>query len=116
MVGTLTAAQTQYFSQLQQNNDSLNKQYAQSQTFQNPPYDKAQAQYSSTTSQPYSNTQQYVNQTNTYATSAYQAVNSSYNSTQDQMPVQQPTRTKTQRARVPPPSKVSWVYLNICHI
>ncbi|XP_018562921.1 protein lingerer isoform X3 [Anoplophora glabripennis] len=106
MVGTLTAAQTQYFSQLQQNSDSLNKQYAQSQTFQSQPYDKGQTQYSSTTSQPYSNTQPYLNQTNTYATSAYQPVNNSYNSTQEQMPAQQPTRTKTQRARVPPPSKI----------
>ncbi|KAJ8926036.1 hypothetical protein NQ315_009891 [Exocentrus adspersus] len=107
MVGTLTAAQTQYFSQLQQNSDSLNKQYAQSQTFQSQTYEKNQPQYSSgATSQPYSGAQQYVNPSNTYATSGYQPVNNSYSATQEQIPAQQPARTKTQRARVPPPSKI----------
>ncbi|KAJ8946416.1 hypothetical protein NQ314_008898 [Rhamnusium bicolor] len=106
MVGTLTAAQTQYFSQLQQNSDSLNKQYAQSQTYQSQSYEKSQAPYNNTTSQPYSNAQQYVNQTNTYANTGYQPVNSGYNSAQEPVPTQQPTRTKTQRARVPPPSKI----------
>ncbi|KAG5873615.1 Protein lingerer, partial [Gonioctena quinquepunctata] len=135
MVGTLTAAQTQYFSQLQQNNDSLSKQYVPpSQTFEKSstvqynsstslPYNSsagsqyntnpvsqynsiATSQYSSTTSQPYNSAQQYGNQTNTYADTGYQTANSVYGSVQEVIPAQQPARTKTQRARVPPPSKI----------
>lgn len=128
MVGSLTPAQTQYFTQvqihneivvitfnnlsfqLQQNNDSLNKQYGSStQTFQNQTYEKSTVpQYNNTGSgtQSYAN-QQYMNQNNTYVNQTYQAVSGNYAQVQsEQTVVHQPTRTKTQRARVPPPSKI----------
>ncbi|XP_056647159.1 protein lingerer isoform X2 [Diorhabda sublineata] len=125
MMGSLTAAQTQYFSQLQQNNDSLNNQYQnpsyQSQTYEKAttnqytnnttPYNSATAnQYgSNVTAQSYgTNTQQYGAQT---SSNQYGADNSAYQSsvyvgTQETPSAQQPARTKTQRARVPPPSKI----------
>lgn len=126
MVGSLTAAQTQYFSQLQQNNDSLNKPY-QNQTYQNQTFDKsATSQYSSSAAAPYnsgttnqfgtsatspsyvSGTQQYGTQTNSnqYVADSNTFQPSAYVGGQDSVPSQQPTRPKTQRARVPPPSKI----------
>ncbi|KAF7284481.1 hypothetical protein GWI33_022074 [Rhynchophorus ferrugineus] len=103
-VNALTPAQSQYFSQLaQQNNDILNKQYSNATYQTQTPYDaKANVQ------QAYSNTQpNYGNApSNTYGNNSYQAVANSYGSSQDAPPAQQPTRTKPQRARVPPPSKI----------
>lgn len=99
--------------QLQQNNDSLNKQYGSTtQSFQSQTFDKnpSASQYNNTgsASQAFSN-QQYVNQNNSYVNAPYQTVSNSYGQVQSEpTPTQQPSRTKTQRARVPPPSKVSF--------
>ncbi|XP_076259941.1 ubiquitin-associated protein-like lingerer isoform X17 [Rhynchophorus ferrugineus] len=110
-VNALTPAQSQYFSQLaQQNNDILNKQYSNATYQTQTPYDaKANVQQVYTpATQAYSNTQpNYGNApSNTYGNNSYQAVANSYGSSQDAPPAQQPTRTKPQRARVPPPSKI----------
>ncbi|XP_023013390.2 ubiquitin-associated protein-like lingerer isoform X1 [Leptinotarsa decemlineata] len=134
LVGTLTAAQTQYFTQLQQNNDNLSKQYASpgqttyekstSVQYNNAttiPYNSgagtqynanvsqynniSTSQYSSTTTPPYSGTQQYGSQGSNYVDTGYQNVNAGYG-VQESVPTQQPPRAKTQRARVPPPSKI----------
>lgn len=107
--GTLNAAQTQYFNQLTQQsseNMKVGGQYAgQPQTYtQQQGY--SNAANAQTGSQQYSNTQpQYGNApSNTYVNNSYPQT---YGSVPEQTPVQQPVRTKTQRARVPPPSKVS---------
>lgn len=116
IVGTLNAAQTQYLNQLtQQTSENMKTQYGSSSvqgyaTGQGQMYDKGSTPvYSSSASnvpQYNSNTQQYGNpQSGTFVNSF--AVNSSYGGAQEQPPThQQPVRTKTQRARVPPPSKV----------
>lgn len=102
-------------SQLQQNNDPLNKQYGSTtQSFQSQSFEKSPSasQYNNTgtASQGFSN-QPYVNQNSSYVNATYQAVNNSYGQVQSEpTPAQQPSRTKTQRARVPPPSKVSIFY------
>ncbi|XP_066154754.1 protein lingerer isoform X1 [Euwallacea fornicatus] len=167
MVGTLTAAQTQYFSQLsQQNSDALGKQYGNTayQTQPNtydtktnvqqvynsssPAYPASSQGYSNASQQSYSNAAQPYNsstaQQGTYGNAATQgaygnqsaqsynnAVSQSYGNAQQsygnapaannyggnfqsgatayvsgQEVQQQPQRTKTQRARVPPPSKI----------
>ncbi|XP_060534377.1 protein lingerer isoform X2 [Cylas formicarius] len=106
LVGTLTAAQTQYFSQLsQQNSENLNKQYSSvasypssvQQVYNTSPqvYNSSATQqlYNSTSQQSYSTQPYNANQLNNYSTSNFQSAN-------------QPVRTKTQRARVPPPSKI----------
>lgn len=115
IVGTLSAAQTQYLNQLtQQTSENMKTQYSnsavqgyttgQTQIFEKtttPTYNSSV----SNVSQYNANTQQYGNPPNsTYANSTY-GVNSNYSGTPEQ-PVHQPVRTKTQRARVPPPSKV----------
>lgn len=121
MVGTLNAAQTQYLNQLtQQSNENMKvaQQYGSGHPSQ---------PYGNTTPQPYNTGQAYVNNssaasqqysaaqygsspvTNTYNNTNYTAVNSNYGNATDtpvQVQQQQPVRTKTQRARVPPPSKV----------
>lgn len=121
IVGTLSAAQTQYLNQLtQQTSENMKTQYSNT-TVQG--YATGQPQiFEKTTTPAYSggasnvsqynaNTQQYGNPPNsTYANSTY-GVNSSYGGAQEQ-PVHQPVRTKTQRARVPPPSKVV-IYFNV---
>ncbi|XP_030759444.1 protein lingerer isoform X1 [Sitophilus oryzae] len=112
LVNTLTPAQSQYFSQLaQQNSDSLNKQYSnatyQSQTGYDTKSNVQQAYTPST--QPYNSAAQPsygAAPSNTYANSTYQPVTNSYGSPPEAQPAQQSTRTKTQRARVPPPSKI----------
>ncbi|KAL3285848.1 hypothetical protein HHI36_000368 [Cryptolaemus montrouzieri] len=107
MVGTLNAAQTKYLNQLtQQNSDS----YSNMQTFQSQTFEKTSQQYnagvSSVASQGYSNSQSYGAQpTNAYVNSNY-PVTSNYGATPETVPTQQPLRPKTQRARVPPPSKI----------
>lgn len=115
IVGTLSAAQTQYLNQLtQQTSENMKTQYSNSTvqgyaTGQTQMYEKATTPAynsgASNVSQYNTNAQQYGNPPNsTYVNSTY-GVNSSYGAAQDQ-PVHQPVRTKTQRARVPPPSKV----------
>lgn len=94
----------------------MNKQYGGNQTYQNQTYEKSPSvsQYSTSpaVTQSY-NAQQYVNQTNAYTNSSYQPVTNNYGTSQPEPPpTQQPTRTKTQRARVPPPSKVSIHLIN----
>uniref|UniRef100_A0A6P7FAI0 Protein lingerer isoform X2 n=1 Tax=Diabrotica virgifera virgifera TaxID=50390 RepID=A0A6P7FAI0_DIAVI len=152
MMGSLTAAQTQYFSQLQQNNDSLAKSY-QTQPYQSQTYEKPTTnQYATNTSPQYNSastnaygssvssqsygtgTQQYGTQTNssqygtqtnssqygtqtnssqygTQTNSSQYGTDNTYQSNvyvagQETASTQQPTRTKPQRARVPPPSKI----------
>lgn len=118
--GTLNAAQTQYLSQLtQQTSENMKVAHQQpypqtGQSYTQPqPYTQPQ-NYTNTTaqsgSQQYVNTQQYGNTSNTYVNSSYPSVNNTYGSVPEQPPVQQ-TRTKTQRARVPPPSKVCLIFL-----
>ncbi|KAF5282550.1 hypothetical protein FQA39_LY04957 [Lamprigera yunnana] len=119
IVGTLSAAQTQYLNQLtQQSNENMKSaQYATGQASQ--PYDN-------TTSQPYNTGQTYGNNsvstaqynsnaqygssptTNTYNNTNYVVANSNFVATADtqMQPQHHPVRTKTQRARVPPPSKI----------
>lgn len=115
IVGTLSAAQTQYLNQLTQQT-SENMKYSnsnvqgygvgQTQIFEktnSPVYSNS----ASNVSQQYNaNTQQYSNSpSSTYANSGY-GVNSTNYGVAPEQSVHQPVRTKTQRARVPPPSKV----------
>ncbi|KAL1513050.1 hypothetical protein ABEB36_002529 [Hypothenemus hampei] len=156
MVGTLTAAQTQYFSQLsQQNSDALGKSYANS-AYQQNAYDSKsniqqvynsssqiqgyggaqqsygnaaqsynsaqQSSYGTTSQQAYGNpaqasfggqgqsfnnavSQAYGTTQQTYGAQGYQG-GSAFGSGPDVLQAQPPQRTKTQRARVPPPSKI----------
>ncbi|XP_044747574.1 protein lingerer isoform X3 [Coccinella septempunctata] len=105
MVGTLNAAQTKYLNQLtQQNSDN----YSNIQTFQSQSFENPAQQYNTgaptITSQGFNNSQNYGAQpTNTYVNSKYPA---NYGTSPESVPSQQPLRTKTQRARVPPPSKI----------
>ncbi|KAK9693347.1 Ubiquitin-associated protein 2 [Popillia japonica] len=101
MVGTLNAAQTQYFSQLTQQNSDLKASHIPTQTYGNPPTQQQAAV------QQYSTTTQYGSgHSNAYASSGYPVVNAAnYGSIPETQPAQQPVR-KTQRARVPPPSKI----------
>ncbi|XP_045481568.1 protein lingerer isoform X6 [Harmonia axyridis] len=107
MVGTLNAAQTKYLNQLtQQNNDK----YTNIQTFQSQTYENQSQQYNAgaptVTSQGFNSTQTYGGQqSNTYVNSKYPVANN-YGTSPEAVPSQQPLRTKTQRARVPPPSKI----------
>lgn len=93
----------------------MNKQYGSTtQSYQNQTFEKSPSasQYnnSGTASQAYSNPS-YVNQNNSYVNATYQAVGNTYGQVQsDPTPAQQPSRTKTQRARVPPPSKVIIIF------
>ncbi|GLV43563.1 lingerer [Carabus blaptoides fortunei] len=89
-VGSLTAAQSQYLSQLtQQTSETVNAQQNQSSGYA-------------------ASTQQYnSNPVSTYSSTSYTGVGN-YGNIPEHNNVQQslPTRTKTQRARVPPPSKI----------
>ncbi|KAK9875299.1 hypothetical protein WA026_007697 [Henosepilachna vigintioctopunctata] len=100
-VGTLNAAQTKYLNQLtQQNTDK----YGSMQTFQAQTYEAQQ--YIAGVSQGYNVPQSYGGQpSNAYVNTSY-PVTSNYSTTPESVPSQQPMRTKTQRARVPPPSKI----------
>ncbi|CAH0550562.1 unnamed protein product [Brassicogethes aeneus] len=120
IVGTLNAAQTQYLSQLtQQNSESMNKQYATatggggaspSQTYQQQQQlQSAQTQQAAPAQQQtYAGTAQTPQYGNAAAyNSAYPATGAnSYDASAQQQAQQPPARTKTQRARVPPPSKI----------
>lgn len=116
--GTLNAAQAQYLNQLTQQssenmkvaqqytNNHLSQTYG-SATSQN--YNSGQTFVNTNAaSQPYTNSAQPYNASgataygnNTYSNNSYS--NATENSSGSQ---HQPVRTKTQRARVPPPSKV----------
>lgn len=118
MVGSLSAAQTQYFNQLTQQSNENVKAAQYSSSHQSQSYDA--------TSQPYNTGQTYANNntntpaqynnaqygsspnTNTYNTNNYAVPNSNYVTTPDTQtpPQHHPVRTKAQRARVPPPSKI----------
>lgn len=102
---TLNAAQTQYLSQLtQQTSENMkvahqtygsvpSQAYSQPQTYNNA---------GSQATLQYSNAQQYT-PANSYVNAAYPMNNYGV---PEPTPSQQSVRTKTQRARVPPPSKV----------
>nr|XP_022907308.1 protein lingerer isoform X1 [Onthophagus taurus]XP_022907309.1 protein lingerer isoform X1 [Onthophagus taurus]XP_022907310.1 protein lingerer isoform X1 [Onthophagus taurus]XP_022907311.1 protein lingerer isoform X1 [Onthophagus taurus]XP_022907312.1 protein lingerer isoform X2 [Onthophagus taurus] len=96
MVGTLNAAQTQYLNQLTQQNADMKSTHLQNQT-----YGGATAQGT----QQYSANQYGNAHSNAYA-STYNPVSTNYGTVPENQPTQQPIRTKTQRARVPPPSKI----------
>lgn len=113
IVGTLNAAQTQYLNQLtQQTSENMKTQYGNTNvqgyaTGQAQMFEKGSTPvYSSSASNvsQYNTSTQYGNPpSSTYVNNSY----SGYGGAQDQPPThQQPVRTKTQRARVPPPSKV----------
>lgn len=118
--GTLSAAQTQYLNQLtQQTSENMKTQYSNATVVQGYGTGQTQIYEKGNTTSAYNNsasnvsqynavnTQQYGNPpNNAYGNSGY-GVNSNYGGTTEQ-PVHQPVRTKTQRARVPPPSKV-WI-------
>ncbi|KAB0803651.1 hypothetical protein PPYR_00621 [Photinus pyralis] len=118
MVGSLNAAQTQYFNQLtQQSNENVKAaQYSshQSQSYDSTsqPYNTAQtyANNNTNTSAQYNNAQYGSSpNTNTYSNNSnYVVGNSNYVTTPDTQtpPQHHPVRTKAQRARVPPPSKI----------
>ena len=119
IVGTLNAAQTQYLNQLtQQSNENIKAaQYAsshQSQTYDttSQSYNTAQTYGNNNTSATaqFNNNAQYGSSpnTNAYNNSNYVVANSSYGTTTDSQtqPQHHPVRTKAQRARVPPPSKI----------
>lgn len=102
MVGTLNAAQTQYLTQLTQQNSDVKTSHIPAQTYGAPVQQQAQ-QYSG-------GTQYAAGHSNAYASTGYPPVvnASNYGTIPETQPTQQqPVRTKTQRARVPPPSKVS---------
>lgn len=107
--GTLNAAQTQYLSQLTQQNSDNIKQYGTAQTYH---AQSTTQQYpggttgGAPTSQSYPGGQQYGTSPNAYVNNAYVAPNGGYRAQGDAQSSQQPPRAKTQRARVPPPSKV----------
>ena len=105
--GTLNAAQTQYLNQLTQQNSDNIKQYGTAQTYHAQNSNQVYNSGNTPGSQSYTNNQQYGTSPNAYVNSSYPAANNNYQSTSEQQPAQQPVRTKTQRARVPPPSKVS---------
>ncbi|KRT80401.1 hypothetical protein AMK59_6635 [Oryctes borbonicus] len=102
MVGTLNAAQTQYFSQLTQQNSDMKTSHLPTQT-----YGGAPTQQQGGTQQ-YSATTQYGGgHNNSYVSGGYPVVSATnYGTVPETQPTQQPVRTKTQRARVPPPSKI----------
>lgn len=119
IVGTLSAAQTQYLNQLtQQSNDNIKAaQYGSGHPSQ--PYDNTSQPYNTgqtygnnnaTSTAQYNSNAQYGSSpsTNTYNNSNYVVANSNYSTTTDSQtqPQHHPVRTKTQRARVPPPSKI----------
>lgn len=104
--GTLNAAQTQYLNQLTQQNSDNIKQYGTAQTYHAQNSTQVYNTGNTPGSQAYSNNQQYGNSPNAYVNSSYPAANNNYPNTAEPQPAQQPVRTKTQRARVPPPSKV----------
>lgn len=103
--GTLNAAQTQYLNQLTQQNSDNIKQYGSAQAYHAQNSNQAYNPGTTVGSQSYNSNQQYA-ATNNYVNSSYSVTNNNYQNTTDQQPAQQPVRTKTQRARVPPPSKV----------
>ncbi|XP_017768779.1 PREDICTED: protein lingerer isoform X2 [Nicrophorus vespilloides] len=99
LTGALNAAQTQYFSQLTQQNSATDMSKYGGQQQAPPPQQPQQVSAGG-----YGN-QQYQS-TNAYGTAAY---GGSYGNPEPVPVVQQqqpPVRTKTQRARVPPPSKI----------
>ena len=104
-MGSLNAAQTQYLNQLtQQNSDIKQSPHLQSQSFNSG--NAVQG------SQVYSNAHYGSTPPNSYVNNTYTAVNTNYGTVPETAPAQQqqqPIRTKTQRARVPPPSKVCFV-------
>jgi hypothetical protein len=104
--GTLNAAQTQYLNQLTQQNSDNIKQYGTAQTYHAQNSTQVYNTGNTPGSQAYSNNQQYGNSPNAYVNSSYPAANNNYPNTAEPQPAQQPVRTKTQRARVPPPSKI----------
>ncbi|XP_063933027.1 protein lingerer isoform X3 [Zophobas morio] len=104
--GTLNAAQTQYLNQLTQQNSDNIKQYGTAQTYHAQNSNQVYNSGNTPGSQSYTNNQQYGTSPNAYVNSSYPAANNNYQSTSEQQPAQQPVRTKTQRARVPPPSKI----------
>ncbi|XP_008195618.2 protein lingerer isoform X1 [Tribolium castaneum] len=104
--GTLNAAQTQYLNQLTQQNSENLKQYGSAHTYHAQNSSQVYNTGANTTAnQTYASNQQYVSSPSGYVNSSYQTGNNNYNAAEQQA-TQQPVRTKTQRARVPPPSKI----------
>lgn len=113
MVGSLSQAQTQYLTQLtQQTSENMKVAHQQYNSTSAQTYSSSGAQpYNAPSpqagSQVYNSSQSYSNNPNSaYVNNSYASVNSNYGSATEAAPSQQPVRTKTQRARVPPPSKI----------
>lgn len=109
IVGTLNAAQTQYLSQLTQQTSENSKaaQYGSNVASQQPP-----GQYNTAAAQPYvsqGSIPQYASSPVITTYAASNVANSIYVSSSNGVSSaqNQPAR-KTQRARVPPPSKVGF--------
>lgn len=119
MSGPLNAAQTQYLNQLTQQSSESSKNLQYSHSTQQYGNAISQAYYTGPTyvnsnptgTQQFNSSAQPYGGTSTYPNTSYGVVNNAYNTNETVTSTQHPpVRTKTQRARVPPPSKVYIIY------